>query len=134
MNQPETRDEALARGKKEGAIDALLEEHTSRLNQINGSVAQTGRKLGEVVVGLTAQRRDIADLTTAVDGIVPQVKKLVEEGIGTKQVAEALDTQKTADNTGQDRIRAFVAWTLGIVTGFVGVIATTVLIIRLITG
>jgi septal ring factor EnvC (AmiA/AmiB activator) len=38
-------DEDYERGKKEGRVDALLEEHTARLNKINGSVERHAKSV-----------------------------------------------------------------------------------------
>jgi len=65
------------RGMKEGRIDALLDEHTARLNKINGSVdrfAKSNEKLVETM------REDAAGTRTALDLLSSAMRTMQEEG------------------------------------------------------
>lgn len=119
----ETHKEATERGRVEGRRDAKIEDHGNRLDAVNGSIIETGNKVARLEAEVIGQRRDIKDLGELVRGMVPEVQKLIAEGIGTKQVAEALSDRKTADDTGGDRGRARIAWAVSLATAGIGVLA-----------
>jgi hypothetical protein len=122
MRGGETHREATERGRTEGRRDAKIEDHGNRLDAINGSIERTGGAVVRLETEIVGQRRDIKDLTRKVDEMVPKVAKLIAEGIGTKQVAEALSDRKTAEDSGGDRGRARIAWAVSIVTAALGVV------------
>lgn len=127
-------DERLREGRRQGRVDERLDGIDQHFDDLNGSIAKTAESLQELKDEVTGQRRDILELTSSVREVVPQVRQLVAEGIGTKQVAEALSDRKVAYDSGGDRWRSRVAWTLGLATGVVGLIATAAFVVRLIVG
>lgn len=114
MSQDPDRSAGESKAYREGKVDQRLAAFDRHFQDLNGSVEKTGDALQELKDEVTGQRRDIADLLTSVEQVVPQVRQLVAEGIGTKQVAEALEGRKKADDTGGDRWRTKVAWATGI--------------------
>lgn len=104
----ETQRETLARGQKEGRIDALLEEHTKHLNKINGSIAEvakTEQAMAEAIRKLDANMTRGLDklerkLHDDIDVVVNDVRMMQEEQrsrdtkVESARLALAEDTER----------------------------------------
>lgn len=150
----ETSKEALERGKKEGRIDALLEEHSEHLAKINGSVGATAKALEALVAEIhklsadsrRALRALESDLQKCIRDLVSDIRTLNEdqrirdtaltvaaEGLAkqTEERREALVAESAASDRGSHRNELNVSrrqWSAGIAVGttltIVGIILT----------
>jgi hypothetical protein len=79
----ETSREALERGKKEGRIDALLEEHSAHLAKINGSVADAAKALDGLSTEIHTLSRDSQRALDAVERELRAALRLLGDDIRT---------------------------------------------------
>lgn len=116
----ETPGDILARGRKEGRIDALLAEHSSHLAKINGSIDRFSESS--------------EDLTVAMRELASEIRTLQEEGrsaaLAVKVAADtlAIETERRRDELATSVATTSGTWSLRsnkatVIYVFVGLIA-----------
>jgi len=118
MDNQETEREILERGKREGRIDATIENHTAHLTRINGSIDRFATELRTVVTEIRSLKEDAR---LAFERVKVAADTLATE---TERRREELALATGASERGISKRDKFIALAVTVVIAIVGFVIT----------
>jgi hypothetical protein len=111
---PETPEQALERGRREGATAAELREHAEHLDKINGQIGKFADNLSEVVLAL--------------QGLTHTIEANARTVLATAAALEQQRVQRQQAAEHRWSPLARLSWVIGVLVGLVGLIGALIAI------